>query len=93
MTALDKKVMHYIACTNQAFAIVEAETFKELLSSGDQANVKGSQHFREWVMPRVYAAVKKEVSRRLTDCSALSFTSDIWSGPTESFIRYLRLLF
>uniref|UniRef100_A0A915CZY2 C2H2-type domain-containing protein n=1 Tax=Ditylenchus dipsaci TaxID=166011 RepID=A0A915CZY2_9BILA len=42
--------------------------------------LEGSQHYRKWVMPRVYAAVKKEVLSRLNDCNALSFTSDIGRG-------------
>lgn len=78
--------MHHIACTNQPFTVVEAETFKALLSLTDQGNLKGRQHYTNWVMPRVYNAVKKEVVARLNNCSALSFTSDIWS-EADSFIR------
>ena len=35
LSSLDRKVMHFIACTNQPFAVVESETFKMLLSAGD----------------------------------------------------------
>uniref|UniRef100_A0A915EBD5 Transposase n=1 Tax=Ditylenchus dipsaci TaxID=166011 RepID=A0A915EBD5_9BILA len=86
VSALDRKIIHYVACTNQPLSIVEEDTFRAFLSSSDRENLKGRKHYTEWAMPRIYAAVKKEVVSRLGDCSALSFTSDIWSGPTESFI-------
>lgn len=41
LSALDRKVMHFIACSNQPFAVVEQETFKVLLSSTDRENLKG----------------------------------------------------
>uniref|UniRef100_A0A915EJB0 CCHC-type domain-containing protein n=1 Tax=Ditylenchus dipsaci TaxID=166011 RepID=A0A915EJB0_9BILA len=79
--------MHQIASTNQLFNIVVSETFEALLSSSDRANSKGYHLYSDCVMPRVYAAVKKDVLNCLDACSALSFTSDVSSAPTESFIN------
>uniref|UniRef100_A0A915EQM5 Transposase n=1 Tax=Ditylenchus dipsaci TaxID=166011 RepID=A0A915EQM5_9BILA len=64
-------------------AVVEARPFRTLLSAEYQANFKGREHYTEWAMPRIYNAFKKEIMLRLKDCPALSFTSDIWSGPTK----------
>uniref|UniRef100_A0A915EPY8 BED-type domain-containing protein n=1 Tax=Ditylenchus dipsaci TaxID=166011 RepID=A0A915EPY8_9BILA len=72
LSALDRMILHLVACQNLPFSIVEAKTFKQILSSGYRENMRGSQHYREWVMPRVYMAVRKEVLSRLNDCNALS---------------------
>jgi len=40
LSALDRKVMHHIACTIQPFDVVESETFKALLRTSDQDGLK-----------------------------------------------------
>jgi hypothetical protein len=86
LSALDRKVIHFISCTNQPLSIVEAPTFKSLLSQSDRDELKGRRHYTEYVLPRAYDAVRNVLMKRLDYCSAISFTTDIWTGPPGSFI-------
>jgi hypothetical protein len=49
--------------------------------------LKDEFHYRKVVLPKAYEAVKFKVIKELAGCDFLSFTTDVWSGPTESFIR------
>uniref|UniRef100_A0A915E2T0 Uncharacterized protein n=1 Tax=Ditylenchus dipsaci TaxID=166011 RepID=A0A915E2T0_9BILA len=43
VSALDRKVIHHVACTNQPFLIVEEDTFRALFSSSDRENLTGKR--------------------------------------------------
>ncbi|KAH7704654.1 hypothetical protein AAVH_28149 [Aphelenchoides avenae] len=56
LTALDRRVIHYIACTHQPFNVVNHETFRTLFAAvirQGSETMKGEKHYRELVLPRV----------------------------------------
>lgn len=88
LNALDKKIIHYIACTNGSFKQINHPTFHALFSANHPLQtIKDEKHYREWVLPRVFERVQKLIMECMEKCNYLSFTSDIWSGPSDSFIR------
>jgi hypothetical protein len=91
LTALDKRVIHYIACTNTSFRSINHPTFHSLFwTNNSMQKLKDEKHFREWAFPRVYLAVKNCIQAQLDQAEYLNFTSDIWSSKTtkHSFIRF-----
>jgi hypothetical protein len=69
------------------FSIVEEKTFKNLLPMNDRDALRGRHHYSDWVLPRYYEETKNMAKAKLNKFLYLSFTTDIWSGPSESFIR------
>jgi hypothetical protein len=75
-------------------AVPDRENLKGVIFSAtvlqaNTVNFTGYHHYADWVLPRMYELVKTKVKEVIDPCQVLSFTSDIWTGPTESFIRFL----
>lgn len=88
LSASDKKVMHFLACNSVAFNVVSSPTFRGLFAMHNKIDqLKSEKYYRETVLPQMYAQVKARVKCVLKDCTAVSFTTDVWSGPTASYMR------
>uniref|UniRef100_A0A915DUX5 C2H2-type domain-containing protein n=1 Tax=Ditylenchus dipsaci TaxID=166011 RepID=A0A915DUX5_9BILA len=88
VSVLDKKILNFLASNCLPFSIVEEKSFKNLLSINDRTSLQGRRHYSDWVLHRFYKEMKNKSKEKLSMITSLSFTTDIWSGPTESFIRF-----
>ncbi|KAH7711741.1 Zinc finger BED domain-containing protein 4 [Aphelenchoides avenae] len=87
VSALDRRVLHLIACANLSFNVVNHLTFRALFQSTKSSEVlKEKTHYREHVLLLVYKYVVRRVSSDLDKSQYLSFTSYVWAGPMHSFI-------
>uniref|UniRef100_A0A915E1G3 Transposase n=1 Tax=Ditylenchus dipsaci TaxID=166011 RepID=A0A915E1G3_9BILA len=86
VSVLDKKILNFLASNCLPFSIVEEKSFKNLLSINDRTSLQGRRHYSDWVLHRFYKEMKNKSKEKLSMITSLSFTTDIWSGPTESFI-------
>jgi len=87
ISCLDKKIINFIVSNAVPFSIVDEKTFKSLLSQANRDALKGRHHYSDIALPRIYRTVKEKLKYMIANIKFLSFTCDIWSGPTESFIR------
>ena len=53
--------------------------------------MKDESYYRKVVLEQAYTLVKAKLMKELDSSESISFTSDIWSGPKESFIRFNKL--
>jgi hypothetical protein len=82
--------MHFIACDNQPFTVVDSPRFKSIC--GDRIALKSDWYYRETALPQCYEAVKRRIASQFNTVPFISFTSDMWSGPNDDFIR-LRMFY
>uniref|UniRef100_A0A915CUY0 Transposase n=1 Tax=Ditylenchus dipsaci TaxID=166011 RepID=A0A915CUY0_9BILA len=92
VSVLDKKILNFLASNCLPFSIMEEKSFKNLLSINDRTSLQGRRHYSDWVLHRFYKEMKNKSKEKLSMITSLSFTTDIWSGPTESFIRFVELI-
>lgn len=89
VTAMDKKVLHFIADNSLPFSIVESSSFKALVGGHD---LLGRRHYSDTVCPAIYSMVKMAIVKELSACQFLSFTSDIWTNNMkQSFLRFVSI--
>ncbi|KAH7678440.1 zinc finger protein, partial [Aphelenchoides avenae] len=87
LTAMDRKLLHLVACCNLSFNMINHPTFRTLFAVTKHSEIlKDESHYRLRVLPQVYKLVVASIQSHLEHCQFLSFTSDVWSGPCNSFI-------
>lgn len=67
---------------------MENSIFQALFNYGNgkvSEVLKGSKHYRDFVLPKVYKYCVIAIQQKLSDCQHLSFTCDVGSGPNCSF--------
>ncbi|KAH7704167.1 zinc finger protein [Aphelenchoides avenae] len=81
LTPLDRRVVHFLATNYMPF---NSALFN--YGNGKVSEVlKGSKHYRDFVLPKVYKYCVIAIQQKLSDCQHLSFTCDVGSGPNCSF--------
>uniref|UniRef100_A0A914HRX4 HAT C-terminal dimerisation domain-containing protein n=1 Tax=Globodera rostochiensis TaxID=31243 RepID=A0A914HRX4_GLORO len=82
LSCTDKRVINYIVCTLTSFCHLNNPTTRAFCRDA----LKDESHYRKNVLPKVYAAVKQKILAKINEFEHLSFTTDIWSGPKDSYI-------
>lgn len=87
---MDRLIMEMIATDNEPFAMVERVGFKRVMAKAEPRYVlKSEKYYRTEKFDEVYSAVVAKVKVILAPGNAgnaLSFTTDCWSGTTESLM-------
>ena len=87
LIALDKKVLNYISCTLSSFLSINHPTFHSLFAPTRlNDTLKDESHYRK-LLTIVYENVKSKIKEDLSTCVFYSFTTDIWSGTSDDFIK------
>uniref|UniRef100_A0A914HRX5 Uncharacterized protein n=1 Tax=Globodera rostochiensis TaxID=31243 RepID=A0A914HRX5_GLORO len=64
LSSLDRKIVHFIACTNNSFHQINHTTFHTLFSVNHPLQtIKDQKHYREWALPRIYGLAQKKFKR------------------------------
>ena len=77
VSALDKKILNFLASNCLPFSIVEEKSFKMLLPMTDRAVLQGRRHYSDWALPHYYEEMKFKLKADLSKILYLSFTTDI----------------
>ncbi|KAI1695796.1 zinc finger BED domain-containing protein 1 [Ditylenchus destructor] len=85
LSVLDKKVINFVCSNLVSFKLLENPATISLLSHTSEC-LKGESYYRKSVLPKAYEAVKSKILNELRAMEAMSFTTDIWSGPNDSYI-------
>ncbi|KAH7705051.1 zinc finger protein, partial [Aphelenchoides avenae] len=83
LTALDRKVRHLVASCNLSFNTINHPMFPLSLPSPSNRNNEGRVSLPDESAP---TGGRPRIQSLLEHCQFLSFTSDVWSGPCNSFI-------
>lgn len=84
---LDELIMEMIAADDQPFSIVEDVGFKRLIQHLEpRYNIKTEKFFRTQKFKEIYTQVEAAVKRLLSGDFVIAFTTDCWSGQTESLM-------
>ncbi|XP_077972379.1 zinc finger BED domain-containing protein 4-like [Styela clava] len=79
-----------IATDNRPFAIVQDDGFRRLIETIEpRYALKTEKYFRTEMLPQIYELVSQKIMTLVVTENAgdgLAFTTDCWSGPTESLI-------
>uniref|UniRef100_A0A1I8BAR6 BED-type domain-containing protein n=1 Tax=Meloidogyne hapla TaxID=6305 RepID=A0A1I8BAR6_MELHA len=98
ISSFDKKVMNFIASTNNAFNIVNNTSFKSLV----YPNVPKSdtfyrftfyiiyyiKDFRQTCFAYAYTRTKAIIEEEISKWQKVSLTCDAWSGPVNNFFWF-----
>nr|CAD2206895.1 unnamed protein product [Meloidogyne enterolobii] len=82
LSSAEKRVISYVCCNLTSFLSLNHKTTRAVFRD----KLRDESHYRKTVLPKAYDAVKRKIMLELADSNFLSFTTDIWSGPTESFL-------
>ncbi|KAI1703072.1 zinc finger BED domain-containing protein 1 [Ditylenchus destructor] len=85
LSYLDKKVINFVCSNLVSFKLLDNPATISLLSHTTE-KLKGESYYRKTVLPKAYEALKSKMLNELRAMEALSFTTDIWSGPNDSYI-------
>lgn len=85
---IDKAVMDLIIVDMLPYTIVEGDAFKRL-NFADPAGVrryklKSEKYYRTSLMPATYDKVAEHVRLQLAEAKWVSFTTDVWTNPTNT---------
>ncbi|KAL7077906.1 hypothetical protein ACQ4LE_003314 [Meloidogyne hapla] len=90
ISSFDKKVMNFIASTNNAFNIVNNTSFKSLV----YPNVpKSDTFYRQTCFAYAYTRTKAIIEEEISKWQKVSLTCDAWSGPVNNFFWFGLTLF
>ncbi|CAK5077428.1 unnamed protein product [Meloidogyne enterolobii] len=97
LSSAEKRVISYVCCNLTSFLSLNHKTTRAVFRDElrDESHYRFAlffklimYYYRKTVLPKAYDAVKRKIMLELADSNFLSFTTDIWSGPTESFLRF-----
>lgn len=87
---IDVAIMEMIATDNQPFTVAADVGFKRLMAMLEpRYSLKSEKYYRTVIFQDVHSKVEKKIKELLTLENAgphLSFTTDCWSGETESLM-------
>lgn len=85
---IDKMIMEMIAVDDQPFSIVQHLGFQRLINQIEpRYTIKTEKYFRTQKFEEIYSKVEARVRQLLhEDVHCISFTTDCWSGLTESLM-------
>lgn len=87
---IDVAIMEMIATDNQPFTVAADVGFKRLMAMLEpRYSLKSEKYYRTVVFEDVHSKVEKKIKELITLDNAgphLSFTTDCWSGETESLM-------
>lgn len=95
-------MLHFIARSHSSFNIIDDPTFHVseapppfetvyqlqtlFHSTKSSESLKGRRHYSDNVLPKVYDYDSQRIRSLLNDIQWVSFTCDVWSGPTARFM-------
>uniref|UniRef100_A0A3P8RUH3 BED-type domain-containing protein n=1 Tax=Amphiprion percula TaxID=161767 RepID=A0A3P8RUH3_AMPPE len=87
---MDKLILEMIATDNQPFSMVSDVGFKRLMAAAEpRYSLKSEKYYRTEKLQEVYHKVVDKIKAMIQPENAgysLSFTTDCWSGATESLM-------
>uniref|UniRef100_A0A8C5QMC0 BED-type domain-containing protein n=1 Tax=Leptobrachium leishanense TaxID=445787 RepID=A0A8C5QMC0_9ANUR len=87
---LDRAILEMMVTDNQPFTVVSDSGFKRVMSIAEpRYTLKSEKYYRTEMLPRIHDKVMQKVKTMLQPenaGNALSFTTDCWTGPTESLM-------
>uniref|UniRef100_A0A914I9C5 Transposase n=1 Tax=Globodera rostochiensis TaxID=31243 RepID=A0A914I9C5_GLORO len=87
LSSFDKKVIHWIACTQASFSDINNPATNALFMDNNPLHkLHDESVYRTKILPIVYEMVKSRVQNELDECPKIAFTSDIWSDSSNAFI-------
>ncbi|XP_060796685.1 zinc finger BED domain-containing protein 4-like [Neoarius graeffei] len=90
---IDVAIMEMIATDNQPFTVVADVGFKRLVAMLEpRYSLKSEKYYRTVLFEDVHSKVEKKIKELITLDNAgphLSFTTDCWSGETESLMSLI----
>lgn len=88
--AIDKLIVEMIATDNLPFTVVQNTGFQRLVSKLEpRYKIKSEKFYRTELFPTTYEDVRQKIKQLLSEDHAgdsISFTTDCWSGTTESMM-------
>ncbi|KAI1700322.1 serpentine type 7TM GPCR chemoreceptor str domain-containing protein [Ditylenchus destructor] len=85
--SLEKRVVNFVACNLTSFKCINDPTLHALIKYGNpSAEIKDETYYRKTALPQIYHIVKQKVISMIKEFEYVSFTTDAWSGPSDSYL-------
>ena len=80
-------IVDMIATDSLPFSVVENIDFQRLVSNLEpRYQIKSEKYYQTELFPQTYEQVRNKIKQMLFAGNCISFTTDCWSGPTESMM-------
>ncbi|KAI1715007.1 putative zinc finger BED domain-containing protein 4-like [Ditylenchus destructor] len=85
--SLEKRIVNFVACNLTSFKCINDPTLHALIKFGNTgADIKDESHYRKNALPQIYHVVKQKIISMIKEFEYVSFTTDAWSGPGDSYL-------
>jgi len=83
---IDKRVLRFVLETNQAYSVVEAQSFKDLVLKGAAGKTIMTRYQLTKSISEKLQQMKENLKAEFQGVQYLCISADIWTGATRSFL-------